>query len=799
MTLTEEFDDSLGRFINYKSSVPAADTAYRNLSHVNIRSFYYTPYDLWNVNITPTTNGFKQIQAAISANSRSFIKNTLTSKSGQSDISGFLGTGSILITLPGFVPGSVNLASSNFYIIDQAGLKRSWAFNTGTGNLSNGELKLPLSVISNDLINYSAIEEIGFDITSTAATTFRCTSIRALSPLWTYTPQDIDTRGQALRRTVPPTGDLTLAASFAMPILWHSGNPIDPAPSDAEFTFSFNTGAATNRNNMVAAFREFYLSSQTQSILNSATMSSLDAGTQPDYGTSAVDEAVQFTLAWGGTTGVTATRLLVTSGTVGGGSTVFTIDTPSNLLPNTNYVWFVGIEENTVTSSIYKVDSTGKVSTLFYDAGSVFDSSLIIRRKGRLGWSANLVDGDSSIASIRQRKVNYAEYRSASLRSITPVEGCRLFAQNSPPIDLFGFFVPGTTGPIRDFIRQVDLDPLTQAGVESISGQPEYKAPIAGVSSLSVIDLSRDSIRSTTGLSWKVKNPGSDVYLGINSNLFEISDFENTEIELDIYYQDDPVNIPIEFSIANEFRTFSYKLVTPKIVPNQWQKVRLLLPFGKTALTGNYRLAINQPLQKPSTYWIDRISILSRTVVWDARAETTDPWSTSKLDWIPFRNTTNTDSGILFNERGFNLQVRGRALTPSATISNIQIKPKYSELGNFNTFTTNRYNLNVRMIDLDPHTQQDLDALTMAGLQTLRVETYSFNYTKVGSLTYRFTNQTTLNGSIINSEWSFGDGGTQYGRSVDHLFPAAGTYSVILVTTTEAGKQTSTQQNVTVS
>ncbi len=54
-------------------------------------------------------------------------------------------------------------------------------------------------------------------------------------------------------------------------------------------------------------------------------------------------------------------------------------------------------------------------------------------------------------------------------------------------------------------------------------------------------------------------------------------------------------------------------------------------------------------------------------------------------------------------------------------------------------------------------------------------------------------------GAIVQYEWTYGDGDVEYGLTQLHDFPSAGTYTVILTVTDNAGNRASTSRQVTVS
>ena len=173
-----------------------------------------------------------------------------------------------------------------------------------------------------------------------------------------------------------------------------------------------------------------------------------------------------------------------------------------------------------------------------------------------------------------------------------------------------------------------------------------------------------------------------------------------------------------------------------------------------------------QPFSGASTWWIDNPHIVERGVIWDGRGVTDDAWNTRPANWIPFFDNYNNDNGgVMFDRRGTQLQVRGRARRQDARIDRIQFKPKYAELG--------------RLIWAADQPTPSFNP------------TANFSSASIGTRKVRLTSTSTpFSGNfIVNNEWNFGDGGVGVGPVVEHTYAANGTYSVNLVTTDNHGNQ----------
>lgn len=763
VNLTEEFSNSLGQFVNYDSYDQRQ--AIRDLKHVDIRS----SNDTWSagaVAVDATRGSFSILSFGITNASTTTLSSVDTAN--PVDLTDFDPADSISVALPSFPLASVNTSLSYIDFTSASdgsfgGTIASIAFNTSTVALiaSNSELRFPISALTG--IELSAITGIRLRVRGTGTATVRVMAIRALASSWSFALVDLDTRRGVLRRTPPLNGDVTLSPAFTQPILWRAADVPgvgDPRPIDTEVGVIFNPGTIDTTNSFTLYFRELTEDFLTQLDLDGLTQADLDGRDQPDigeamynsrtqidledFGQSLLDDRlqsdlertadylsaswIQFICQWDATSGSVSIV-----DTEGNGYTIV-LDNP--LASGRSYVFYATVEENNVRATIYEIDSNGVVGDQVFDSTLIYDDTAFKRRRGRFGWYASLRDGDAYINSIRPRHLSFAEYRSLPLESNTPVIGAELFVTTSPNIEYY----------------------------DSLAPAPDNDSQYSSVG--------RDTARSTTGESWKITNFGLGADQGVQSNTFPIADFSNTEIHFDLYYPSDAIlnDIPLIAELVDDHETRTLPLLMPIVIPDQWQTIRILMPFDQTAVTGVYKLVLRQPTAYQSTWWVDDVSIFSRSVAWDGRAVVDDPWSSVDARWTPFRNTLSTDSGgILFPNKGTKLQVRAKALQQDATINRIQFKPKYAELGRFKPNAT------------VPST----------------APTANFTTSSLGSHTIRFTDTSTDDGYIALAEWNFGDGARAIGHTVTHQYSDTGSYFVTLVVMDNNGNRSATTSTVT--
>lgn len=691
-------------------------------------------------------------------------------------LTGFDNTDHISISIPSWpstmLLGSCFLdltsnASGNFTTGPTASISFSASVGAAPVAGNPAEIRFNRSQLNINGVDLANITGVRLRLLSSAATTIKINAIRLLDSNWQYATYDVDTRYDRLRRVPPRNGNSGSPATFTIPKLWRSTEPSserDPKPIDSEYTAIFNTGTITQPNSFTLYMRGQSNDFMTQLDLDSLIQADLNGNDQPDTGLAMydsrvqrdlevftqdqLDEEVQFDLertpdsiseSW-----IRFTCYWTPSGAnvsiLNSEGSGFNIPLLSALSANTTYAFRARLEDNTARATIHVIDGiTGNVSAKVFDSYDITDDFIYKRRKGRFGWLSNLADGDAYIESIRDSYTSFAEYRSLPLNSTTPVVGAELFVSGSPKTEHFSTLGNG---------------------------------PFAVTDALKV---DRDKDRTTSGESWRITNRGVAPIQGIQTNTLPLHNFDSSRVRFDIFYQDSSSLIAV---LIDDDSNYQISLPLPVIEAGTWQTVDLELPT--TVLPGNYKLALIQPEITNSVWWIDRLSISTRTVEWYGRAVTDDPWMSNEAYWTPFKDNLNGDHrGILFPARGTELQVMGKALKQTSQINRILFRPKYATLGRLkpSEFDTHLHNIS-----------SSISFTYVAGTPA-----HSVVLTGV----YPYANE--LEGShIVNWEWTFGDGSIGYGPIVNHTYAAAGIYTVSLLAIDNYGNIGSYQTSVVV-
>lgn len=798
--LNEEFQDDLGRWSNYDAYDPTVRGIIRNQKHIDIRDFnsndlaaplsvldlskfsmtdlngdqvqtlddpvhVLVPGEHWT-NLTDTTSmvlsthNYWRVLRMITSGTTTQTQSVMTPM----DLStGFDGNDFVSMALPSWdgtiTPGNCFISlTSNATGDFTTGPTATVGFNSSIVPISGGgnmEFRVLRSAFN--AINLAAVTGVKIAITTAAGKTIYFSALRLLSKNWKFGATDFNTRRGTLQRTVSPNANPIMTTDFAQPIVWRSAEvpgEASPRPIDFNIAVGFNTGSRIGSNNISIYGRELTEDFMQQLDLNGLAQGRLTGHEQPDLGDAMYNSRlqtdlepfkqdqlggltqfdlertpdflaaswIQFVVQW------TATNTQVSVTNTEGSGYNFNLGVP--LTANSDYVLVFWLEGTAARAAIYPLGARGQIifNAPVFDSTQIDDDFVYKRRKGRFGWFANLQDGDAYVESIRFRSASYAEYRSLPYESVTPVVGAELSAESSPIIDLFTGFEPTDTS----------------------------------------ISIDKDREISVSGESYRVTDYGTYTYQGLQSNVFEITDFDQTEIILDVNYPSAlDQGASLEFYLKNS-ADYLIPLPRPKIFPDQWQTVHLRTPSTHLAQTGLYRLIIVQNKAVNLNWWVDNVQVFERTVSWSGRAVVSDPWAATEDDWTPFQNAFNRDyAGIMFQGRERNLQVKAVGHKQDSTVAKVQFKPKYAELGRLvwpEQVLTNR---------LEPVAQYSTS-------NNGRIYTFD----GFGS--------TDPDGQIINWYWTVSDGNVYVGPIIQHTFGAAGSYTVSLTVTDANGLVNST-------
>lgn len=774
--IRDNFDNPQGRFVNYDTYDQETNTALAGQSHVDLRSFSDTEEwtntgtSSFDIGPSASRNNVPSLTAQISVNTTAVLSSVPGYPIDLNE--GFEDDSFVTIALPDYDADNINETDSYLVLTSNPdgdftiGPTVLVSFASSITPVINGntELRWPRTALTG--IDLSAITGVRLSVQNISLTntvTFHVTGLRLISPTWQHASLDLDTQRDVVRAPVPLDGGETLP-DLNLSILWRShslSGESAPRPIDAAIAVAFNTGSRTQTNRLVVYMRENTIDWWDQNDLNGMTMAELKAlGRQPNMGGPMWEERTQddlsqytqdelqgltqydlsrvpdheaashisFQLVWD------PTVEFITVTDVEGNS--FSEQDISILEPNTDYLLIAEAQDRHGRMRIQSLNPDGSVIKTVYDTGQIMDDFLFKRIKGRIGWMADLQDGDAYIEYFRPRSLGFAEYRSRSLTSITPVEGARLYVEASNDDQLY-------TG-------------ITSKGNGVI--------------------LMEDEARTTSGQSTKITLDGTETDQGVSTNVINFEDFGNTEFSFDIYHTGLFERGGLQVALVND-KGYYVPLETGLTFADQWQSVRITLIPAREIPPGPYQIEFSLPdTGTPETFWLDKISVRQRTIEWTGRSVDEDPWGDHSAEWINFEHVTNSrENGVLFPERGHVLQVRGRALTQDAFISRVRILPKYAELGNF----------------VWPDQIVSSPAPTANGVITpVAGRTYDFSGT--GSTASGAA-------LIINYHWYFGDGYEGDGENITHTFIDPGNYRATLTVTDSYGAQDTFEEILNVS
>lgn len=539
----------------------------------------------------------------------------------------------------------------------------------------NAQLSIKVGDFENDDFDLTSITGVRYVINASGPATLKILSLYVASNTANVRSNlRLDSLRSRVYKTPHARSNLSYTANYdpypvTIPRMWRTAGISgqgDPKPYDVEFALSFYTGSNVYGGELNFFCRENTLDPVTMVDLNAVAVSSLDGEAIPQFSSEAgflvrtqdqlgiytqnqldletqidlsrtpdgeLGNYAQFHIEWKGEDG----SLSMGSAE----STPYTYTLSDGLESNRNYVLYASLEGNRGRIAIYETSLAGTVGDLVFDSGSVENDNIWPRLRGRVGWHAVLNDGDAYLESIKDRKVVFGEYRSRPMRSLTPVDGVQLFAQFTPKTEHFTGFEPGS--------------------------------------------MNTESTKITReGTAWKVTSSGGVLgSQGIQSNLFELFDLDNSTIEFD-FKLDDSTNVrpeDIKAFLVDQYGVSYHPIAMTLLRSGERQRVNAVVPSGFGFATGKYRLLIIQEAAVSGTWYVDDVSVSTRSITWSGRSEPNSPFDTNSSPWIPFNDMIGENKSLQFAKRGKGLQVRGQVLRQDGEISKIQIVPKYAELG----------------------------------------------------------------------------------------------------------------------
>lgn len=517
-----------------------------------------------------------------------------------------------------------------------------------SSGMSGNEFKVPLtSFEAGSSIDWTRITALRIRFVSTAGVPMasKVVTILALrAVLNTWDPRDLlmNTRRGVLVSPVTETSTLVPRPLHASPFIRVSDTAdSNPSIGDLVYNIKFNTGynnTAGTRNTLQFYIRARETSGSSQSFivaqldyrLNDTQLSlyKVDRVNASPY---SYDKIIGSPYIW------KDTALTPIPGEL------------SPLSPDSKYQFTVEALANSVRLAIYSMDGSGLIEDTFFDTGYISDPAFI-REFGLAGWWANFPDEkDNYIEEVTIDSVSYATLRTKVFHSFTPIDGAQLFTESAPDNDSFKHF---------SLINESD-------------------------------SIALDTVKTVTGQSYKFSGGAVDTPAGFRSNTFVINDWENAYLEFDIwapqelFFSSDEGRRPaIYFKYPGSIvglgvGTGTLGPVPLKFIPGNWTHNKIDLSFFKEQATGEYEIWLCQDYVSTDNWWVDNFHIYQRSVAWEIRAK-------SNSEWVPFKSMLNdVNYGVHFiaNQRGTEIQLQARALTPDAWISSYTLLPRYAQTG----------------------------------------------------------------------------------------------------------------------
>lgn len=397
----------------------------------------------------------------------------------------------------------------NGMFADEGGTAADSTLVAFTGHITGVEFRAALTAFGSGC-NWNRITGVRIILSNnagavsapSAASLLTLMALRAVDDNWVATELDINTRTQHLESPVSLTGAAGDTGLAAVSPYIRSINPYGDTANDV----SDNSGGDPSLSDGAVQIK-----------FNSGTLMQV-AGSEPtnhivlylrQRNTSGIWDWIQVQLSWGLTTVAAApvrkAFIAISKITMAADESYTHTDDSHGaitvLLDNTDYLFKADASNTELTVTVAQIDSEGN-TTSHYNSGAI-ESTNFERVRGRVGFYAKFdTDKDIEIDYLRSSNVSFATFRSAIFHSYTPIDGAQLFYSGSESSQLWESFelinaaedLPTDDEMVRDTTKKIDSD-----------------------------------------ASYKFVGGGLNTYSGLQSNIIDFDDWEQTFLDFDVW------------------------------------------------------------------------------------------------------------------------------------------------------------------------------------------------------------------------------------------------------------------------
>lgn len=299
-----------------------------------------------------------------------------------------------------------------------------------------------------------------------------------------------------------------------------------------------------------------------------------------------------------------------------------------NVVPNLNYSLRFSFDGQFASIELIRLAYDGEEG--WQPEAEVFQSDrfpLELRLRGGVGWASQLVDHEAGINKIFVEDVQFAEYRSTPFRSRTPYYGAQIFKSGTPSHDLVAQFAASDWG-----------------------GQINF-----------------DNTKVASDKAYKVSTTGEKRFEGIRTQRFWVQNPKDLVVSLRVIS-----GVTLEMFLYDYETDTLFPIHTHNTLGPDWIEIEKTVSLPRAS---NYALYVTSA--SFGQWFVDEISVKSASIDWSARQD-------ENSVWMPLKNLADRAyAGVVFDYPGKGLQVKGISKVIDGQIKDVQVQPKYAELGAF--------------------------------------------------------------------------------------------------------------------